>query len=467
MSFIVYDLIFLAAFILTLVIFLYSNKKRIQRQGLLYLYRTNIGVKIIDKTAKKYPGLLGFLQYVSVTCGYILMGAIIWVLAKFTYFYLQSPTLAKELKAPILLPLVPYVDRLFGNNILPPFYFTYWILIIAIIAIPHEFAHGIFARLNKIKVRSTGFGFLGPFLAAFVEPDDKQMEKLKKFPQLSILSAGTFANIIFGILSALLLWGFFAAAFTPAGVLFNSYSVSAINLSDIKTIEGAPFLGSLSLDSTNITLLKINTIDNKEFLIPPSVLEDDIKINQSSIIVYDNSPALKAKLSGAIIELDGEKITSVEDLGNAIHSHNPGDSVEIKTISKTEEIKFYNITFDEKDGKAFLGIGVIPIERKGFSGWIYSIITKVKEPSVYYQSSLDNLGIFIYDLLWWLVLINFSVALFNMIPMGMFDGGRFFYLTVLGLTGSKKIAETAFKISTWAILLIVFLLMFKWLLIFF
>jgi len=466
MSFVAYDLTFLFLFLLAIIIFLYSNKKRIQREGLLYLYRTNIGVKIIDKTAKKFSGLLKVLQYVVVTCGYILMGAIIWILVKFAYSYLASPTLARDLKAPVLLPLVPYVDKLFGSGLLPPFYFTYWIIIIAVIAIPHEFAHGIFARLNKIKVHSTGFGFLGPFLAAFVEPDEKQLERSKKFPQLSILAAGTFANIIFGILFALLLWAFFAATFVPAGVMFNTYSVSQINVSDISTIAGAPFLGAMSLDSTNVTLLKIATSNNETFFIPPSSLESSLNANQSSLIVYDNSPALNAKLSGAITQIGDSRVYSIKDLSSVIQSYSPGDNVLIKTLSTSNEVKEYNITFSEKDGRAYLGIGIIPHYRSGLSGWIYSLVIKVKSPEIYYLSSLNGFGIFIYDLLWWLVIINLSVALFNMIPMGLFDGGKFFYLTILSLTGSKRVAAAAFRISTWLILLLVALLMFKWLLIF-
>jgi len=49
-----------------------------------------------------------------------------------------------------------------------------------------------------------------------------------------------------------------------------------------------------------------------------------------------------------------------------------------------------------------------------------------------------------------------------MLPVGMFDGGRFFYLTVLGITGSEKAGKRAFKISTWIILLLVAALMLKW-----
>ncbi len=467
MSFIAYDIILLVVFTLITTLFLYSRRKHLQRQGILYLYRTSIGVKIIDSTAKRYHKILNVLQYLVITCGYALMGIVIGFVAKGSYSYLKSPTLAKEIGAPLLLPLVPYVDKLVGNGLLPPFYFTYWIIIIAAIAIPHEFAHGIFARFHKIKVHSTGFGFLGPFLAAFVEPDEKQTNKSKKVSQLSILAAGTFANILMGILFTLVLWLFFALAFSPAGVYFTSYSTSLVNVSDIKTIEGLPFSNTLTLDSTNITLLKLISVNGEVFFIPPSSLEKNLNSNLTAIYAYDDSPALNAKLSGAITEIDGKKIISLKELRAEIQSHSPGDSINIKTISQSEEVKEFNINLGERDGKAFLGIGTASPAQGGLRGLISLIAWKIKNPLIYYQSVIGGFGIFIFDLLWWLILISLSVAFFNMIPMGLFDGGRFFYLTVLGLTGSKKIAETAFKISTWAILSIVFLLMFKWLLIFF
>ena len=192
-GFVVYDLIFLALFTLAVFIFLYTRKHNLKREGLLYLYRTKVGLKFIEWVSNKFPKTLYYSQYIVIFSGYTLMASMIYLLIKFSYFYLTSPVAAQALKVPVIIPLIPYLPELFKIDFLPPFFFTYWIIIIAIIAVPHEFAHGIFARLNKIKIHSTGFGFLGPFLAAFVEQDEKQMEKAKKFPQLSILAAGTFA----------------------------------------------------------------------------------------------------------------------------------------------------------------------------------------------------------------------------------------------------------------------------------
>lgn len=225
-----YDILFLILFTLVAIIFLYRKRKNLKRQGLLYLYPTKIGINIIDRTAKKYSKILKPLQYVVVACGYALMLIMLYAIIKFSYSYITSPTIAQQIKIPVVMPLVPYIDKLFNLSFLPSLYFTYWIIIIAVIAIPHEFSHGIFARLNKIKVHSTGFGFLGPFLAAFVEPDEKELSKSKKFPQLSILAGGTFANIVMSILFAILIWIFFVLAFVNSGVVFSMYSSSLVNL---------------------------------------------------------------------------------------------------------------------------------------------------------------------------------------------------------------------------------------------
>ncbi len=461
MSFIIYDLVFLAIFTLVAVVFLYKRKQNLQRQGLLYLYRTRIGLRIIEWTSKKYARILKPMEYVVITSGYILMALVIWFLAKLSYVYLTSPTIARDLKVPVLIPLIPYLPELFKIDFLPPFYFTYWIIIIAIIAIPHEFAHGIFARLNKVRVHSTGFGFLGPFLAAFVEPDEKQMAKKKKMPQMAILASGTFANVVMTVLFGLILWIFFISTFAPAGVFFNTYSTAVINTSTINSVNNISLdnLDSLDVDPTSLVEVKSST---GTYYTSYSVLKQSIEEDLPYILAYENSPAFSSKLQGAITEFDGVKIASYDQLRDEILRHSPGDEIIIKTSTQRGEIKEYNIKLSERDGKAYLGIGVIPFQGSGVMGKIYSWFARIKDPFIYYESTLGDLGVFIYDLLWWIVIINISVALANMLPMGIFDGGRFFFLTVWGLTGSRKSAEIAFKLATWLILALVIALMLKW-----
>lgn len=464
MSFITYDITFLVLFTLAVALFLYQRRDNLKREGLLYLYRTKLGLRVIEWTSKRFAPLLRPLEYVVIASGYILMLAMLYVLARLSYFYLTSSAFVEQLRVPVLTPLVPYIDRLFAVDFLPPFYFTYWIIIIALIAIPHEFAHGIFARLHRIRIHSTGFGFLGPFLAAFVEQDDKDMNRAPKKAQLAVLAAGTFANILTMLLFALLLWLFIALTFTPAGVYFNTYAASELNVSDIISVNALPLKNATTfLATTNETLVRISTRVGAHAWIPPKHLRSSLLASAQKIIAYDDAPAINARLEGAITSLDNVPIRSYADLQNALALHTPHDNITITTKNDKGKAQQFNITLAERDGKAFLGIGIAPLPSTGIRGIVYRLIATVKEPHVYYESRLGDLGIFIYDLLWWILVINLSVALVNMLPVGIFDGGRFFYLTIWGITGSKKAGERAFKFSTAAILALVALLMLKWL----
>ena len=282
-SFYGYDIGFLIIFNLAVVIFLYKRRHNLKRQGILYLYRTRVGLRIIDWTAKKFEKILRPMQYVIIASGYILMAAMIWLFVRIGIIY-NNPEIVRAIKIPPILPLFPYLPEIFKLDFLPPFYFTYWIIIIAVIAIDHEFAHGIFARLNKIKVHSTGFGFLGPFLAAFVEPDEKQMQKAKKFPQLSILAAGTFANVIMTILFLLILWGFFVSSFAPAGINFNAYPETIVALSAITSVNGGAIsdISDIPKFVSEEELTEI-IVENITFLVPGESLIFSIENEQEHL----------------------------------------------------------------------------------------------------------------------------------------------------------------------------------------
>src|SRR3989344_1065064 len=219
----VYDIAFLIIFSLFVVLFLYRRKD---------------GIKFIDFVGTKYKKFLTVYAFIGVVVGYFLMTSMVWFLYKLLSIYLFNPDVVRAIKIPPLMPLIPYLPEAFNVSFLPPFYFTYWIISIAVIALFHEFAHGIIARRYNIKILTTGFGFLGPFLAAFVEPDEKQMEEKPKYQQLAVLSAGVFTNFILAILFFLLLSWFFSLSYVPSGYFYNDYAVSIVAVSSISMIDG-------------------------------------------------------------------------------------------------------------------------------------------------------------------------------------------------------------------------------------
>ena len=225
MNVIIYDITLLVAFVIFIGIFLYRKKKNLKKEGLLFLYRTSWGIRLINRIGKRFKKTLNVLSYVAVGLGYLLMGTMIYLFGKIVWLYILNPEIVRAIKIPPIMPLIPYLPQVFKLDFLPPFYFTYWIIIIAIVAVVHEFAHGIFAAHGEVKIKNTGFGFFPfffpIFLAAFVELDEKKMQTKKIFSQMSVLAAGTFANILTAILFFGIMWLFFVLSFSPAGVTFD------------------------------------------------------------------------------------------------------------------------------------------------------------------------------------------------------------------------------------------------------
>jgi membrane-associated protease RseP (regulator of RpoE activity) len=464
-SFIVYDLAFLVLFSIVAIFFFHKYRSSWKRHGWIFLYHSKFGLRFIDWTAKKFSGILKPLQYVIIASGYILTAGILWMLSFSAWRYITAPIPDQLANVPPIAPLIPYFPKLFGlESIFPPLYFTYFIVALAIVAISHEFAHGIIARLNNIKVKTTGLAFFGPFFGAFVEPDEKKMYSSKKFTQLSILAAGTFANVIMTVIFALILWWFFVASFVPAGVNFAGYPNVVVGLDDIDSV------GNVFVDSVGENLQEITVVGSERvFLVTEESLERANEAEAEAIRVFQDTPAFRNRLRSPILSIDGVTVTNRDALIAELVKHSPGDTIEIVSLGEDLVPVRKSIELSSKDdGTAFLGIGFNSIESEGFRGLLASIITSIKDPFIYYEPSWDGEFVqFIFDLLWWIVVINILVALFNMLPVSILDGGRFFYLTIWGITGSEKFGKRAYSFATWFILFILLAMMVRWVFVFF
>ncbi|MEK6817638.1 MAG: site-2 protease family protein [Nanoarchaeota archaeon] len=471
MTFLKYDIILLVLFVLFVSLFLYRNRKNLKKEGLLFLYKTKWGIKLIDKTAKKFPKTLKNLSYVSIGVGYLLMAGMLYLFAKIVWVYIRAPEIVREIKVPPIMPLIPYLPQAFKLDFLPPFYFIYWIVILAVIAISHEFAHGIFMRRYNIHIKSTGFGFfpffLPIFLAAFVEQDEKSMVKASRFQQKAVLAAGTFANILTAILFFAIMILFFSFAFSPAGVSFENpyglenYAYGIVGIGNITSINGTQLLNPNYQSILNSVekngIYKLETSDG-DYFITKKFLEVQ-NGNEEYIFAYLDAPAINSRLTGAISEIDNSKIRSLDDLSRKFEEYSPGDKINIKTTKGNYEVILGEHPLNPEE--PWLGIFFQKSQKGTFLGKAIDFLS-FKEPNIYYESEIGGAGDFIYNFLWWLVLISFSVALVNMLPMGIFDGGRFFYLTMWEITGSEKKAKKWFSYTTYFLLSLLFVMMVFW-----
>lgn len=452
-----YDLILLVAFCIWVFWFIHTRKHNLKKEGWMYLYKTQLGVKYIDKFSKKYSKFLHFMKYPIVVMGYILMVGILFLLVQTVYMYVRYPQISQIIKAPPVMPLIPYFTQIFGvESFFPAFYFMYFIIALAVVAIVHEFSHGIYMRLFGTKIKSTGFAFLGPILGAFVEQDEKSFLKEKNFEQRVVLAAGVFANMLFSLIFFFLLVLFFYASYAPAGYIFDNYAYETVAVNEIKSYK------YLQENLTGIST------GNKTYIYPMNLsnfLTSMDEKNPEYILLYLDAPAIRENLRGIITQIDDQKIRDAEQLREYLQNKNPGDNITIKTLYNDSELNFEIQLAENPDNqtKAFIGIkNNIPSSRGIFSK-IVGLFTNFRTDSTYYQAKYNPIvADYIYDLIWWVMMINLFVALFNMLPLGILDGGRFFYLTVLSITKKEKFSQKSFKLMTQLIGLIFLAMMIAW-----
>ncbi|MDA1197346.1 MAG: site-2 protease family protein [Nanoarchaeota archaeon] len=214
-------------FIALLSLGIYIERKKIVLQKILFpllyvvLYRTKLGIDLMDKTARKFSKLWHFLVPISIVVGFLGMILISYALIDNIIQIFTQPD------------AVPGVGLVLPINVKGAFYvpFFFWITSIFIIALVHEFSHGLFARLYKMKVKSSGFAFFGILLpiipAAFVEPDENDIVKRPAKQQLAMYSAGPFANIVLAFIvlgiSALLIGPIANNVIVADGVEISGY----------------------------------------------------------------------------------------------------------------------------------------------------------------------------------------------------------------------------------------------------
>jgi len=445
-SFWVYDVGFLILFAIFITWFLYSRRENLKREGIMFLYRTQLGVRAINYVGTRFKKFLEKIKYLVIVVGFGLMISMLYMLGQVVYTYISVPEITEIIKAPPIAPLIPYFPELFGlTSFFPPFYFTYFLIALAIVAIVHEFSHGIYMKLFGVKIKSTGIVFLGPIFGAFVEEDKNSFVKKNKTNQMTILGAGTFANTITALLFYGLLVGFFFLAFSPSGYIFNSYATSLISNNSITSV------GEEIVGENNYTI--VFSGGEKYFL--DDNLKKQFDENYSIIVAYEDTPAFQNQIIGVIIQIDDVKIKNQEDIRIFLESKSPGEKINLITLYDGKN-KNYEIILSEhplNKNKSYLGVGYAESQPSGiFQKIIYKFVN-FKESSTYYSPVVDgNFVVFIYNLLWWVMIINILVALFNMLPVGILDGGRFFYLAILGLTKSKKVSKIFYKVITILIL---------------
>jgi|GEM_PF-5348958 len=232
----------------------YLKKRNWKIAGPVQIWRSKKGFSLLNKLAREHPGFWKAFGSLGIILGFGFIGGL-YVFRKRPWVY-RIP-LAALASSFLLFPVFPYTNQftvptfLFGYGptlaafaistgasiitglaggqpvvakagpIVPgidikgsPFKGVPWYgwLAIPILLIVHEMSHGVLARIGKIKLNSTGVILMGLLpLGAFVEPDEKQLEKAPPDKTLPLFGAGSSANFV----TAVVIYMFLVLAVSP------------------------------------------------------------------------------------------------------------------------------------------------------------------------------------------------------------------------------------------------------------
>ena len=183
-----------------IMLFVYINRKKFEIHAkIIALYKTKVGLRLMDRLAQKYRGFFQIFGYCGIGFGFAAMAFIVATLSMNLFSLLTEPNAVSGVS-----PVIPGI-KIPGSSFFVPLVIG-WISLFVIILV-HEFSHGVVARAHNVKIKSSGILFFGPIMGAFVEPDEKEFLKREPSVQYSVFAAGSFSNMFLALFVFILLLG--------------------------------------------------------------------------------------------------------------------------------------------------------------------------------------------------------------------------------------------------------------------
>jgi membrane-associated protease RseP (regulator of RpoE activity) len=422
------------------------------------------------------------------------------------YLIIRSPPEPSSYNAPRNILLIPGV-----NQFIP---LIAWIGLFVTLVV-HEFAHGILARVEGIKVKSMGLAFIIAPIAAFVEPDDEELfgtaekpAKASRGARVRILAAGVVSNFLVAAIAIALFFGPVIGAISPVDrvVVADVQNDSVGDLAGFQ--QNMVILKSGETEVTNLEQLDAALSTRSSNLrVLADQGEKDLALSGDSVkgimivSVFEDSPAAKAGMPNRLVisAIDGQAISGIEDFRSRMNSTVPGQNITIGTNYGSYVVKLAS----KPDGTSLIGIGIagnaiyvggvtfqeFPAEQflsalnmlpsrginaflavflalpftgiagqtaggfPGFSGMLEHFF----KPSGW-ASPLGSNFFWMANILFWIGWINLYAGLFNCLPAVPLDGGHIFrdliqagLERVVNVKRAEKLTRTVVAIFAWLI----------------
>jgi len=446
--------------------------------GPLITLRTRRGLDLIDYLARPRR-----FWRLAITAGIpvVIFGMVsfLLMLILLSITMMRAPPEPSVYTAPRNVLLIP------GINQFIPLVWGWLALFITMVV--HEYSHGILCRVEGVRVKSMGLALLFLPVAAFVEPDEKELfgtEDKKAVASRSgrvrILSAGVIANFVVAVIAMALFFG------PVIGAISSHDRVTVVDVVPNSTGDLAGFQAQMillemagkkvdSLDDLyenlltgrqDLTLLRGDRRRDLTLQGPPS---RGVMI----AYVFEDSPAYEAGMDPGLIiqEVDGTPTPDWETFRNTMNRTGEGQKVAIGTDSGFFHLRL--VSNPDGSGTGFMGVGFsgtsidavcvngvifqefpassflaalrdipghglwglvsfmalpftgIPgFTEMGFPGFS-GWISGFFEPTGW-AALLGDKIFWIANLLFWVGLINLYAGLFNCLPAVPLDGGHIF-----------------------------------------
>lgn len=412
---------------------------------LLALFKTKKLNNFILKISKKAPRFWRIFWTIGIFISFA------FTIFAFFFFFINLFNLITNPRIEnAVTPLIP------GVTVSLPL-FMYLIIPILFVMTTHEFAHGIAANSDGVEVKSTGVLGAGFFyligLGAFVEVNERELNssKFHRNTRLRIASAGTFVNAITAGIAILLILNF------PL-LISPFYGPQLYQVDTVLTKEQGGF-NEGNLDKGDVLRAVKKKGSNEGFIYFDSYTTlNTILENDSRKLKVSVGDELTLKIYRPRIEKYVEKDISLGPLYNIGILYEYASNTELKItyiFSKEEGGNNYNEKLEQDLIITKLNGTYINVEKgKTLEKFLthYNLttmkLTSKSGKNYYLNVELDGVRIGILTKLYWmpkndlakllggelpdflireliwLWIIAFSVTIFNMLPLPIFDGDR-------------------------------------------
>ncbi|MFX1275171.1 MAG: site-2 protease family protein [Promethearchaeota archaeon] len=427
---------------------------------LLAMFKTKRLNKIIKKISSKAPRFWRIFWTIGIFVSFCFTIYAFWFF--FTNFIdlIFRPQITN-----VIAPLIPGVTISLQS-------FVYLILPLIIIMTTHELAHGISANVDGLEVKSSGVLGAGLFFligfGAFVEVDERKLRssKYKRSTRLRVATSGTFVNAITAGIAFLL---FFSFPYLISPYYQKTIQVESVLLSD----DGGFNYGNLTKGDVIVAV--------KEGSGDYVYIDYNFDIGLY-ISVFQNKTIISCSVGDILTVLTYNPISDTIQEKNITLGPSYYYGIEFGKFNESA-ITITRIYTKVEGGNNYdkgLTVGQIFTEINGtainyttkntlekfLTNYNLQSLNLTALDSTQYSLNITNIGIrlgviwndyyywmhkndfakfftpawpdFLYKTVFWLLAISFSITLFNMLPLPIFDGDRAVKEVINGVIGEGK-----------------------------